>query len=146
MVKRIAALDGIRGFAVVLVILVHLFGLAQGWMGVEIFFVLSGYLITTIIRNDRKHPHFWKIFYIRRITRIVPAFLALLFLVTVLQTVHWRHLWPYLVFFGANIADVKQGDLMASAGLGALWSLAVEEHFYLSGPQKSDCSRQETYR
>jgi peptidoglycan/LPS O-acetylase OafA/YrhL len=132
--KRVAAFDGIRGFAVVLVMLVHFISFQQGWIGVEIFFVLSGYLITTILLNERDKPHFWKVFYLRRVTRILPAFAGLLCLAILLETVQWRPLWPYLILFGANIADVKHYEAMNAAGLGVLWSLAVEEHFYFVWP------------
>jgi peptidoglycan/LPS O-acetylase OafA/YrhL len=132
--KRVVAFDGLRGFAVLLVMSLHFTGFLQGWIGVEIFFVLSGYLITTILWNERGKPHFWKVFYLRRLTRILPAFAGLLCLGFLLETVQWRVLWPYLIFFGANLADVKHYDAMVATGLGVLWSLAVEEHFYFVWP------------
>jgi peptidoglycan/LPS O-acetylase OafA/YrhL len=131
---RVSAFDGLRGFAVLLVMSLHFIGFGQGWIGVEIFFVLSGYLITTILWNERDKPHFWKVFYLRRVTRILPAFAGLLCLAILLGTMQWRVLWPYLIFFGANIADVKHYDAMVATGFGVLWSLAVEEHFYFVWP------------
>jgi peptidoglycan/LPS O-acetylase OafA/YrhL len=132
--RRLAALDGFRGVAVALVLAHHLLGLRQGWIGVDFFFVLSGYLITTILLSERDHPDFWSMFYIRRLTRILPAFLLLLAASTASGLLPWRTLWPYLVFFASNLGFVQHDQLMFSAGLSVLWSLAVEEHFYFVWP------------
>jgi peptidoglycan/LPS O-acetylase OafA/YrhL len=134
--KRNAALDGFRGIAILLVLAHHLFGLLQGWIGVDIFFVLSGYLITTILLNERHEQHFWRMFYTRRVTRIGPAFVALLLITTSIGVVKWRVLWPYLLFFGANFGVVQHRDLMISSRLSVLWSLAIEEHFYFIWPMQ----------
>lgn len=130
---RIKALDGYRGIAVGIVLLRHLFGIPGTWMGVDIFFVLSGFLITTILRNERTDPNFWKAFYLRRVTRILPAFLILLAATAVLLPMDWRHLWFYYAFFGGNIAVITLGDA-AVGPLSVIWSLAVEEHFYFVWP------------
>jgi peptidoglycan/LPS O-acetylase OafA/YrhL len=133
MERRIRALDGYRGVAVGIVLLRHLFGAPGAWAGVDIFFVLSGFLITTILRAERDEPEFWQVFYIRRITRIVPAFLILLAAAAVLVPLPWHRLWPYYAFFGGDLAVITLGD--ATVGpLSVIWSLAVEEHFYFIWP------------
>lgn len=91
--NRVPQLDGIRGFAVAAVVFVHLSPMLEfsagksllnialyhifhvGWLGVDIFFVLSGFLITGIILKSRHKPNFWTVFYARRGFRILPAFL-----------------------------------------------------------------------
>jgi peptidoglycan/LPS O-acetylase OafA/YrhL len=132
MKTRVAALDGLRGIAIALVMAYHLFGLRDGWAGVDLFFVLSGFLITTILRSERAEPMFWRVFYIRRITRLIPAYVAFVVAVYLLVPLPWHSIWPYYTFFGANIGyflfNAQVGPLMA------LWSLAVEEHFYFVWP------------
>jgi peptidoglycan/LPS O-acetylase OafA/YrhL len=130
---RITQLDGIRGIAIILVFAAHSISFESGWIGVDIFFVLSGYLITGILRRDRNNERgFWAGFYIKRATRILPP-LALCFAGTALLfTIDWHRLWYYYVFFAANIGEtLYRGQ---SETLGVLWSLAVEEHFYLLWP------------
>src|SRR5262249_22605485 len=90
---RIAPLDGIRGMAIALVLVHHAgyFSAARGgnafdlmlgrltgelWMGVDLFFVLSGYLITGILLRTREHPKFFSNFYARRALRIFPVYYA----------------------------------------------------------------------
>lgn len=130
---RIEALDGYRGIAITVVLLRHLFGVPGTWAGVDIFFVLSGLLITTILRNERGHPDLWKVFYLRRVTRILPPFLILLAASAVLVPLNWSRLWPYYAFFGGNVAVIVLGN-PAVGPLSVIWSLAVEEHFYFVWP------------
>ena len=133
MERRIPALDGLRGVAISMVLLRHLYGVIACWAGVDIFFVLSGYLITTILCAERHEPHLWRIFYVRRITRIVPAYLALMLGTVLLVHVPWHLLWPYYTFFAANLANVTFTDQQMGP-LTAIWSLSVEEHFYFLWP------------
>src|SRR5208337_4752254 len=89
--KRIPELDGLRGLAILLVILCHYFSgdqsagfgffahyflraLAFGWSGVDLFFVLSGFLIGGILLESRNSPSYFRTFYLRRIHRIVPIY------------------------------------------------------------------------
>lgn len=142
-------IDGLRGIAIIAVVLFHAFPklLRGGYVGVDIFLVISGYLISQIILRDLKHHRFsFKAFYIRRTKRLFPA------LITVLASClafGWFALWPseyaQLGFntaagagFVANIkyyADTGYFDLeAASKPLLHLWSLGVEEQFYLLWP------------
>jgi peptidoglycan/LPS O-acetylase OafA/YrhL len=132
--KRLPGLDGLRALAIGLVLLRHVENFAQGWIGVDIFFVLSGYLITTILMKERRDPHFWRIFYIRRATRILPPFLLLLLCGSLMGYIHWRELWPYLIFTGEDVAYIRHKSEIMDSNLGVLWSLAVEEHFYFVWP------------
>jgi peptidoglycan/LPS O-acetylase OafA/YrhL len=139
-------LDTVRGIAVLLVLLYHgiapplganmsdlgttLFAVAQyGWTGVNVFFVLSGFLITGILLDNRARPDYFSRFYIRRALRILPALYAALL---VLRLGGWISL-PFAgaaMLFCANLAPL----LGLPMQYGPLWSLAVEEHFYMVWP------------
>ena len=144
-------LDSLRGIAVIMVILFHAFfwtadqsslykfhGLGKlfisviqgGWLGVQLFFVLSGFLITGILLDTKERPDFYKRFYFRRALRILPAYIALLFLLFILGIAQW----PFLltcIFFISNISALFGIPLQYAP----LWTLAVEEQFYLLWPQ-----------
>jgi len=128
---RIQRLDGLRAIAVGAVALHHHLLLRGGWIGVELFFVLSGFMITTILRRDRRDEMYWKRFYTRRATRILPPVLSLIALVAVYYHPPVRSLLVYIFFMG-NFANLTRWGM--SPQLGLLWSLAVEEHFYLLFP------------
>ncbi|MDE1178838.1 MAG: acyltransferase [Edaphobacter sp.] len=128
---RNASLDGIRGIAVLLVLFYHHNLLNFGWLGVDLFFVLSGYLITTILRKERMARHYWSSYWIKRATRIFPPLLLLLAAAAVLGV--------SLSLSQAFLYLASAGDLFAILrphveSLRPLWSLAVEEHFYLLWP------------
>src|SRR6186713_2808206 len=78
-------LDGIRGLAILGVVLLHYSWVSAGWIGVQLFFVLSGYLITSILVGDRDLPAstYFKRFYWRRSLRIFPLYFAYLTVLTV---------------------------------------------------------------
>ena len=76
--KHIRPLDGLRGVAIILVILFHYTWLTSGWVGVQLFFVLSGFLITGILLDTRTSPHYFRTFWIRRALRIFPLYYATL--------------------------------------------------------------------
>src|SRR5215831_19314682 len=114
-----------------------------GLLGVDLFFVLSGFLITGILYDARNKPHYFRNFYIRRVLRIFPLYygvLALVFFVAPLipllrgptldYLVH-RQAWAWL--YGVNIYIAKDGDWSFSY-LNHFWSLAIEEHFYFFWP------------
>jgi peptidoglycan/LPS O-acetylase OafA/YrhL len=135
---RIPALDGVRGLAIVLVLLGHTTAMAGGYVGVELFFVLSGYLITGILLGLRDRPDRWRTFYTRRALRIWPLyllFLAVLWVVP-LPSVYgdWlaAHGWWYWLHL-ANVGHAYVGNPPDNLTTH-LWSLAVEEHYYLLWP------------
>ena len=140
-------IDGLRAIAVIPVILFHAGLFSGGFIGVDIFFVISGYLITSIILNDLiKNQFSLKIFYERRARRILPA----LFLVMIVSIPFaWFWMEPVqmkefsrsivaVVFFVSNILFWKETDYFANASeekpLLHTWSLSVEEQFYLFFP------------
>ena len=124
-------LDGLRGIAVLLVLFYHHGLLNSGWVGVDLFFVLSGYLITTILRTHRADSNFWSSFWIKRATRILPPFLLVLAATALLGfAVSPKQGMLYLLSLGDVLAYLRPGF----EPLRPLWSLAVEEHFYLLWP------------
>jgi peptidoglycan/LPS O-acetylase OafA/YrhL len=151
--SHIGALDGIRGIAILLVLVFHYgrnargFGMSHpllsaselGWCGVDLFFVLSGFLITGILYDSRAKPNYFRNFYARRMLRIFPLYYTAILVVVVLGVV-----WPEAGIWGtyspAWIALYLTNFLIAFEGAEAagvlthFWSLAVEEHFYLVWP------------
>jgi peptidoglycan/LPS O-acetylase OafA/YrhL len=128
---RTSRLDGLRGVAIVAVVLHHHAFIEIGWAGVDLFFVLSGFLITRILWNTRGRSDYWSTFYRKRALRILPPLLLLL-LVGIALTKHLS-LWAaagYLFFLGNVVDALGHG----SPVLGITWSLAIEEHFYLMWP------------
>jgi peptidoglycan/LPS O-acetylase OafA/YrhL len=143
------ALDGIRTLAVAMVFVVHEnhFILPIGWVGVQVFFVLSGFLITGILFDTRHDAGRYQNFYMRRALRIFPLYYGFLFVCfAVLVATHARiprlfALWPFYLqnFFwllGHNhVSDALiTGNGHNFGAIGHLWSLAVEEQFYLVWP------------
>jgi peptidoglycan/LPS O-acetylase OafA/YrhL len=160
--KHIPSLDGLRGLAIILVLLFHftpeggghtLIGVLTrwvsrlGWCGVDLFFVLSGFLITGILFDAKGSSHYFRNFYMRRVLRIFPLYYGVLLAVFVIAPMfhpmtspedrrlvanqHW--LWLY----GANIPQAISNDWPLETSwvkLNHFWSLAVEEHFYLVWP------------
>jgi peptidoglycan/LPS O-acetylase OafA/YrhL len=142
-------IDGLRGIAVALVITFHAFPefLSGGWIGVDVFFVISGFLITSLIVRGIKAQSFsFRNFYTRRLRRLAPAFLATLILTSVLG---WLSLPPdKLDELGAsglaaltgwsNIYFWLNSDYFAEPATASplihTWSLALEEQFYLIFP------------
>lgn len=118
-------LDGVRGFAIVLVLALHWWPtlFPGGYLGVDLFFVLSGFLITTLMLEDRDFR--LARFYERRARRLMPAVAVLLAVFWWADGVEWAALYV------ANWARAG-GEL--SPYLGHMWSLAIEEQFYLAWP------------
>jgi|SRR5579871_5298291 len=127
---RIPQLDGLRAIAVLLVFGFHHALVPSGWLGVDIFFVLSGFLITGILRRDTANPDYWKSFYTKRATRILPPLLAVV-TVVLLAMRHFKFGYLGYLLFASNIVELTP---YALGPLGALWSLAIEEHFYFAWP------------
>jgi peptidoglycan/LPS O-acetylase OafA/YrhL len=150
---RLSNLDGIRGIAIVLVLIHHSAdlrwsnGLTQSsffkaywhiaqslWVGVDVFFVLSGFLITSILIKTREAQNYYTGFYGRRVIRIMPMFFVTLALVG--SYLLWKGqcaVWQCLVilFSMGNWLIVGGREI---APLAHFWSLAVEEQFYLVWP------------
>jgi peptidoglycan/LPS O-acetylase OafA/YrhL len=129
---RIERLDGVRTIAIALVIAIHFGFFSLGWAGVQLFFVLSGLLITSILRRARHDQSYWRPFYIKRATRILPPMLIAMISAAALFSIPWRKIGLYYIFFAANFAEAfYRGE---SKTLGVMWSLAVEEQFYFLWP------------
>jgi len=135
-VRRIPQIDGLRAIAILMVFAAHTFGVPLFWMGVDLFFVLSGYLITGILLRLKESRatggSYWSAFYFRRIRRILPPYIAFLVVLTIFFGVPWRHIWYWYFFFAPNI-PLALGKVMVAA-MGPLWSLGVEEQFYFIWP------------
>jgi peptidoglycan/LPS O-acetylase OafA/YrhL len=159
--RRDPRLDGLRGLAILLVMLYHTthYGFARtpldvaatilpsvGWSGVDLFFVLSGYLITGILLGTRGGPHYFRSFYARRALRIFPLYYAVLaFFFFVLPQIDAFAQVDYLwvpgsdretVWYWLYLSNVKvalTGGWHHQA-LAISWSLAIEEQFYLIWP------------
>lgn len=138
-------LDALRTFAVFAVMLHHFwpeatFGLPLGFIGVQLFFVLSGFLITGILWQAREHvqsgrwpaPIVFRWFYARRILRIFPLFYGTLALLYVLGVPEVRDSWVWHVSYLSNVHFAMLGWFPLH--ISHLWSLAVEEQFYLVWP------------
>jgi peptidoglycan/LPS O-acetylase OafA/YrhL len=148
---RIPELDGIRGIAISMVVLYHdivypirapfksllAYALAAGrlsWTGVDLFFVLSGFLIGGILLDSRDSPNYFRDFYRHRFFRIIPLYLAVLLITSgVMKILGGRFslnpdlpIYPYFLF--------AQNFLMSGRNIDVTWSLAIEEQFYLTLP------------
>jgi len=142
-------IDGLRAVAVIAVLLFHCWPkwFVSGFIGVDIFFVISGYLITSIILNQLEHGKFSILdFYSRRVRRIFPALLLVLLATlafgwVVLLQGEFRQLGKHLVAGGGFVSNLvlwaESGYFDNSAStkpLLHLWSLGVEEQFYIAWP------------
>ena len=158
---HVVGLDGVRGVAVLLVFISHFHWILSpdpfltkvtpwhfinrtfeaGFMGVDIFFVLSGFLITSLLMKDRStnQKNLFKRFYRRRALRLLPALYALLiadFFVSRWENfpgdIQWRTTWHAVLFL--NNWNIVNNLGKAQNDLGHLWSLGIEEQFYLIWP------------
>jgi peptidoglycan/LPS O-acetylase OafA/YrhL len=144
---HIKSLDGLRGLAIIIVMLYHFFPskFPMGWMGVDLFFVLSGFLITGILLRTKDSPHYYRNYIAKRILRIFPLyyFLLILFFIvfyyggfsnripdydylTNTQIWYWLYLQNWQIFFNTIY---PQQDILSH-----FWSLAIEEQFYIFWP------------
>lgn len=153
MKQRIPELDGLRGLAILPVLLFHLapspdriplwaaYVTQSGWLGVDLFFVLSGYLITGLLLDSVGHPGYYRNFIVRRMLRIFPLYFACLGIAWLIDfgawPIRWHDFralggWWYPVFLG-NVPVFLQNK-WPTAVLTPMWSLQVEEQFYLTFP------------
>lgn len=157
MENRIKELDGLRGIAVVLVMALHVFKRAAyftehpvletftqfttvGWVGVDIFFTLSGFLITSILLKSKADEYYFRNFYIRRMLRIFPLYYVAIAFVLLFApkleeefTSQLSSSLPIILLYQQNWALLFK-DFHITQYLGITWSLAVEEQFYLIWP------------
>jgi peptidoglycan/LPS O-acetylase OafA/YrhL len=154
---RIPELDGVRGLAVLLVLMVHIIPYNpvlvdlpfpelihalshMGWIGVDVFFVLSGFLITSILLQTRDGDGYYRNFYARRALRIFPLYyltITIVFIVVIIfspdqkNEVLYNLPWYYLYVSNWGFSFLYLEDPFA---IGLAWSLAIEEQFYLVWP------------
>jgi peptidoglycan/LPS O-acetylase OafA/YrhL len=157
---RIPALDGVRGLAVLSVVVFHSAYIAEqrtlveqlwsrvvrfGWVGVDAFFVLSGFLITSVLWRTRSAPGYFGTFFVRRALRIFPLYYVFLSVMLLLlpalelvsaqnaETLRQGQVWYWT--YATNILIAKTGSWAATpVNTSHLWSLAIEEQFYLVWP------------
>ncbi len=165
--NRSSELDSLRGIAVSLVIAFHVFKRAAyftkhealqfvsslsyiGWLGVDIFFVLSGFLITSILLKTRDENSYFKNFYARRALRIFPLYFVFITIILVFMpsldpafTPQISRALPYLLLYQQNWMGLFS-DIHLTPFLSATWSLAIEEQFYLIWPAVVYFARRET--
>lgn len=164
MTRHVPALDGVRGVAILLVMTRHFAHFAAphttglglwrylelaslGWIGVDLFFVLSGFLITGILIDalEAGSPHLFRDFYARRALRILPVYYAVLAIVFLVlphvgelgepaRELAGRQVWLWTHATNLDVALHGWGLASGWLGLAHLWSLAVEEQFYLVWP------------
>ncbi len=156
---HVNALDGLRGVALLLVICHHLaysypphfflragvllrivrFVLLNGWMGVDVFFVLSGFLVTGVLLRSRGAENYCSVFFARRALRVAPVYYGVLVFVFLLPgslLLHYHHVgWQSQLLWWLSSSNIVSGlHPVQFALLSPFWSLAVEEHFYLVWP------------
>jgi peptidoglycan/LPS O-acetylase OafA/YrhL len=154
---HIPELDALRGFGITMVILEHMWpyprvfskALNLSWILMDSFFVLSGFLIAGILLDSRSRPDYYRSFFTRRALRILPVYYLLITILTCATFIHgtgylyggmtalhkWGSSWWYFVYLG-NVpsAITGRGPIAARGSFGPLWSLQIEEQFYLLFP------------
>jgi peptidoglycan/LPS O-acetylase OafA/YrhL len=156
--RRIPSLDGVRGVAILMVLVWHYVAcqvtthsgkmiqeLSLGWSGVDLFFVLSGFLIVGILIDHRAAPNYFHVFYIRRVCRIFPVYFLVLGAFIIASHIAYFSTPRFNWLFGGpmpilSYVTFTQNFFMGwsnsygANGLGMTWSLAIEEQFYLVVP------------
>jgi peptidoglycan/LPS O-acetylase OafA/YrhL len=156
--KQVPVLDGVRGFAVLFVVVYHFFPyllvnggsilgqtldsfVMMGWSGVDLFFVLSGFLITGILYKTSARKDYFMNFYSRRVLRIFPLYYLLILIAMFVLPVFIQDpeitgigtgpFWPYWLYLGNFDQEIA---MAANAFLIVTWSLSIEEQYYLVYP------------
>jgi peptidoglycan/LPS O-acetylase OafA/YrhL len=139
--ERVAGIDGLRAVAVIAVVLFHarVVGAELGWAGVELFFVISGFLITRILLALRAHPRYLQIFYARRALRILPVYYFVVLVSVVLASGAGTPLSSldlpfYVVYIQNYFPQIPTGMAGGIPLTSHTWTLAVEEQFYWIWP------------
>ena len=139
--ERIVELDGLRGLACLLVLVYHIMPhrIPLGWAAVDLFFVLSGYLITSIVLRFSQEDHFLFHFYMRRGLRIWPVYFLTVLMVAVavpfLPRPYVLASLRYVMTYSQNLPLYWSGNApIFSSYLEHVWSLAIEEQFYTLWP------------
>ena len=144
--KHMPELDVLRGLAIFMVLTFHglywsgahtsihvinlfIHATVVGWLGVNLFFVLSGFLITGILLDTRDRPSYYRQFYLRRAFRILPAYLAVILILILARFIQLPQTVMSLLFLANYLALLR-----IPGGYGPFWSLSVEEQFYLLWP------------
>jgi len=149
----IPELDGVRGMAILLVLLSHFQGPRPasfpsilfvpedlGWSGVDLFFVLSGFLITGILVETRRSSNYFSSFYARRMLRIFPLYLVFIFgyfeiaLPLARYFGHEQHSNYAQMWYWLHLSNWRSAFILDLGPLSHLWSLSIEEQFYLIWP------------
>jgi peptidoglycan/LPS O-acetylase OafA/YrhL len=130
-VERSGALDAVRGLAITLVVAHHWFRIPFGWTGVDLFFILSGYLIGGMLIDNRSSSDYFSTFYFRRAFRILPLYWLLL-AISFTNPVACPYRWQYFTF--TQNFSWASGDATDCVSTRLTWSLDVEEQFYLLLP------------
>ena len=147
--KYMPQLDGLRGLCVTAVFLFHCIFLDCGWIGVQAFFVLSGFLITGVLLHARQDEagagSFFRNFYARRALRIFPVYVAYIAVVVLAGQLgvggpgmgealraHNAEQLPYLLTYTYNFFHITAGP--GSPFYRHLWTLSIEEQFYVLWP------------
>ncbi len=151
--KYIKSLDGLRGLGIITVLFAHYGVLESAWISLEMFFVLSGYLITRILLHAKEQTtlsQYLKRFYWRRSLRIFPLFYTYLTIaaIVILAVPSYEALRPSLVYVFAYIYNfaVYSENFQYSYFYTHFWSLSVEEQFYLLWPMVIFFTRKQLFK
>ena len=165
--ERVRELDGVRGISIIVVVAFHLLKRADyftsnetlhfitrlssiGWVGVDIFFVLSGFLITSILLRTKHEKNYFNNFYVRRSLRIFPLYFVFIAVILLLLpkldpdfTPEIPHALPFLLLYQQNWLMLIS-KIPLTTYLAVTWSLAIEEQFYLIWPAVVYFTKKET--
>lgn len=137
---RLPELDGVRAIAVILILLHHakIQFFENGWIGVPIFFVLSGFLVTGILLDSLESVNYYTSFYIRRALRIAPIYYLLLITLTIFHALFFQPNKEFIVYFfylqNFQLSRTSFAETFLNGTFNHTWSLAIEAQFYLIWP------------